>query len=139
MTRNLASVTIAVVLAVTYVSCDKVKPPLPELQKPPAVANAATAQDTQRRAFTQAAHKELDELAQAIGELRQKAGTMNAQARVKLNQERAQLETQKLAVEQLLADLESATLENWSGLKETYGSAIEKLKTGVAEVRKSDN
>ncbi len=138
MTRNLASITLAVVLAVTYVSCDKVKPPLPELQKP-AAANAATAQDTQRRAFTQAAHKELDELAKAIGELRQKAGTLNAQAQAKLNQEQAKLEAQKLEVERLLADLESATLENWSGLKEACGSAIEKLKAGVAGIRKSAN
>ena len=138
MKRNLTSITIAVVLAVTYVSCDKVKPPLPELQKP-AVANAATAQDTQRRAFTQAAHKELDELARAIGELKQKAGTMNAQAQAKLNQEQAKLEAQKLEVEKLLADLESATLENWGGLKQTFGSALEKLKAGVAAIRKSAN
>jgi hypothetical protein len=47
MTRTLAVITIAVILAVTWVSCDKVKPPLPELQTPSPTVGASSPKGAQ--------------------------------------------------------------------------------------------
>ena len=139
MKRTLASLAFTVVLAVSCVSCDKLKPPLPELQKSQPVAGTASPQDLERRAFSQAAQKELDELHTAIGDMRARAKHANAQVQALRDEELARLDAQRGEVQQRLADLESATLENWGGLKQTFGSALEKLKAGVAAIRKSAN
>jgi Skp family chaperone for outer membrane proteins len=139
MTQTLPSIAFALVLAVSCVACDKLKPPLPETQKPPTPATAVSTEDAQRKAFAHAAQKELDELTAAITELRVKAKVANAQAQGTLDAEIARVDAQRREVQQLLSDLKATTLDSWVGVKESFGSALERLKAGVAKIRKSAN
>lgn len=125
-----------VVLTATCVSCDKVKPPQPELQPPPVSSSPNSAQENERKAFSQAAEKELDELRLAIAEFRTKTGASNRQTKATLNEEVDKLEAELRETQQRLLELKSATVESWSQVKESFGVSREKLKNGIDNFRK---
>jgi chromosome segregation ATPase len=126
-----------IVLAATGVSCDKIKPPQPELQKPPAASGQAGQQEGERNAFAQAAQKELDDLRAVIAEFKAKAAAANVETKARLGKEVEALETELRQTQQRLAELKSATVESWKQVKESFGSSLEKLKRGVDNFRKS--
>ena len=130
-------VALTLVLAGSCVSCDKISPPLPELQKPPAATQAPGKQEDERTAFAQAAQKELDELQAVILELKAKADAANLQTKARLAAEVEQLEVVLRETQQRLAELKSTTRGSWKDLKETFGQSLEKLKDGIENFRKN--
>jgi flagellar motility protein MotE (MotC chaperone) len=137
MKQFLSMTGIAVVLAVTCVSCDKLKSPQPELQPPPATSGQANPQQGEHAAFAQAAQKELDELRSAIAEFRAKAATANAQTKAKLGEDVEKLESDLRDTQQRLTELKSATVESWNQVKDAFGNSLEKLKNGIDSFRKN--
>lgn len=137
MKHFLSTVGVVVVLAATCVSCDKIKSPQPELQKPPTASSEASQQEGGRRAFAQAAQKELDELRGAIAEFRARSEAANVQTKAKLGEEVEKLEVKLRETQQRLTELESATVESWNQLKESFGNSLEKLKNGIENFRKN--
>lgn len=85
MNRLLSTAGVIVVLATTCVSCDKIKPPQPELQKLPAMSGQAS-QQGEREAFAQAAQKELDELRSVISEFKARTAAANDQNKARLGE-----------------------------------------------------
>lgn len=136
MKRLLFMSCAVLVFSVASVSCDKIKPPQPELQKPPATSDQAKPSG-EREAFAQAAQKELDELKKAISELKEKAESANLQTKAKLGEEIEKLEAEWRETQQRLTELKSATLESWNQLKETFGNSLVKLKNGIDNLRKN--
>ncbi|MDO8248608.1 MAG: hypothetical protein Q7T78_02660 [Rhodoferax sp.] len=136
MKRLLSMSGAVLVLAVGSVSCDKIRPPQPELQKPPATSGQANPSG-EREAFAQAAQKELDELKKAISELKAKAESANLQTKAKLGEEIEKLEAEWRETQQRLTELKAATLESWNQLKETFGNSLVKLKNGIDNLRKN--
>lgn len=128
----------ALVLAVTFVSCDKIKPPMPELQKPPTASGQADQQDRERKAFAQTAQKELDELRVAITDLRAKAKAANAQTQARLGEEVDKLEGELREVQQRLVELKSATVESWHQVTDSFGKSLDRLKARVESFRKNN-
>ena len=122
-----------IILIATCVSCDKIKPPQPELQKPPTTSGQAD----EREAFAHAAQKELDELRAAIAEFRAKAEAANLQTKAKLGEEVEKLEAELRESQQRLMALKSATVESWNQVKESFGNSLGKLKNGIDNFRKS--
>lgn len=137
MKRILSTAGIVIILAAAGVACDKIKPPQPELQKPPTTSDQASQQEGERNAFAQAAQKELDELRSVIAEFRTKAEAANQEAKARLGEELAKLETELRDTQQRLTELKSTTLESWKQTKESFGKSLEKLKSGVADFRKN--
>lgn len=137
MKHFLSTVGVVVVLAATCVSCDKIKSPQPELQKPPTASSETGQQEGGRRAFAQAAQKELDELRGAIAEFRARSEAANVQTKAKLGEEVEKLEVKLRETQQRLTELESATVESWNQLKESFGNSLEKLKNGIENFRKN--
>lgn len=137
MKQFLSTLGVIVVLSATCVSCDKIKPPQPELQKPPATSGQAEQQEGERKAFTQTAQKELDELRAAIAEFKTKAETASAQTKAKLGEEVGKLEVDLRDTEQRLTELKSATMESWNQMKESFGNSLGKLKNGIESFRKN--
>lgn len=125
------------VLAATCVSCDKIKPPQPELQKPPAASGQVDQQQGERKAFADTAQKELDELRGAIAEFKAKAEAANAETKAKLGEEVAKLEADLRDTQQRLTELKSATVDSWNQMKESFGNSLGKLKNGIENFRKS--
>lgn len=137
MRQFLSTLGVIVVLATTCVSCDKIKPPQPQLEKPPATSGQADQREGERKAFTQTAQKELDELRAAIAEFKTKAETASAQTKAKLGEEVGKLEADLRDTEQRLTELKSATMESWNQMKESFGNSLGKLKNGIENFRKS--
>lgn len=136
MNRLLSTAGVVIALAATCVSCDKIKPPQPEVQPPPSASDQANPPG-EREAFAQAAQKELDELRSVISGLKARAESANAQAKVRLGEEIKKLEGEWQEAQQRLAELKSATLESWSQLKESFSDSLEKLKSGIENFRKN--
>jgi chromosome segregation ATPase len=129
--------SVVMALALTSVSCDKIKPPAPEMQKPPTASSQTGQPQEERTAFALAAQKELDELRTAIAELKAKAAAANQQARAGLEADVEKLEAGWRDAQQRLGELKSATAGTWSQLKEAFGKSREQLKAAIANVRKT--
>lgn len=136
MKRLLSAAGVVVILAATCVSCDKIKPPQPELQKFPAMSDQAS-QQGEREAFAQAAQNELDELRSVISEFRARAAVAKDQNKARLGEELEKLDVELRETQQHLLTLKSGTLTSWNQLKESFGKSLEKLKNEVDNFRKS--
>lgn len=137
MKSSLSVIGLVLVVAAASVACDKIKPPMPEAQKTPAASGQAGPQEAERTAFAQAAQKELDDLKATIAGFKAKAETASAQTKARLGEEVQKLEADLRVAEQRLADLKAATVESWAQMKASVSSALEKLKSGVENFRKS--
>lgn len=137
MKHFLSTTGLIFVVTVTCVSCDKIKPPQPQLEKPPAVSGQVDQKEGERKAFAETAQKELDQLRGAIAEFKAKAEAANAETKAKLGEEVGKLEADLRDTEQRLTELKSATVESWNQLKESFGSSLGKLKNGMENFRKS--
>lgn len=133
MKRLLSTAAAVVVLATTCASCDKIKPPQPELQKFPAMSG----QQGEREAFAQTAQKELDELRSVISEFRTRAAAANDQNKARFGEELEKLDVELRETQQHLMALKSGTVTSWNQLKESFGKSLEKLKNEVDKFRKS--
>ncbi len=141
MKRLLATASAILVLTATGVSCDKIKPPQPEVQSPPPSSPPSASEQAQppaeREAFAQAAQKELDELRNVIAELKVKAESANAQAQARLREEIKTLEGEWQETQKRLAGLKSATRESWNQMKDGFSDSLDKLKKGIENFRKN--
>lgn len=139
MKKSLSVIGAVLVVAATSVACDKIKPPLPEVQKPPAASEQASQPEGERKAFAEAAEKELDALKATIAEFKTKtkAEASSAEVKAKLGEEVQKLEADLGAAQQRLAELKTATVESWSQVKDAFSSALQKLKGGVESFRKN--
>jgi len=137
MKHFLTTAGVVFALTATCVSCDKIKPPLPELQTPLTTSGQASQQEDERKAFAQAAQKELDKLRSVISELKARAESANLQTKARPGEEVEKLETELRESQQHLMALKSATVESWNQLKESFGKSLEKLKNGIDNFRKN--
>jgi peptidoglycan hydrolase CwlO-like protein len=137
--RFLLPAGVILVFALANAACDKIKPPQPELQAPPAASDAAVEKAGEQKTFAQGAQKELDEIGAAIDELRTKVNAANATTKAKLNEELEKLEADFKEAQARLTDLKSATAGPWEQLKETFGKSLEKLRNSMANLRKSSS
>ncbi len=139
MKKSLSVIGLVLVVAAATVACDKIKPPLPEMQKSPATSGQASQPEGERKAFMQAAEKELNDLKATITEFKAKAKAEAAsvQTKARLGDEVKNLETDLRVAEQRLTELKAATVESWNQVKEKFSSALEKLKGGVENFRKN--
>jgi hypothetical protein len=137
MKHALSVIGAVLVVAAASVACDKIKPPLPEVQKPPAASGQASQPEGERKAFTEAAEKELDAIKATIAEFKTKAEAASAEVKAKLGEEVQKLEADLGAAQQRLAELKTATAESWSQLKDAWNSALQKLKGGVENFRRN--
>ena len=137
MKPSLSLIGLVLVVAAASVACDKIKSPMPELEKAPATSGQASPPEGERTAFAQAAQKELDELKVTIAEFKAKAEASGAQTKAKLGEEVQKLEADLHAAEQRLTELKTATVDSWNQVKASFSSALEKLKSGVESFRKS--
>jgi predicted nucleic acid-binding Zn-ribbon protein len=135
--KSLSVIGLVLVFAAASVACDKIKPPMPELEKSPATSGQASQPEGERNAFMQAAEKELNDLKATIAEFKAKAEAASAQTKAKLGEEVKDLEADLRVAEQRLTELKAATVESWNQVKETFSSALEKLKGGVENFRKN--
>ena len=138
MKSSLTLVGLVVVAAISSVSCDKFRPSQPEVQnqKPPA-SSAAPVQPEDRKAFSESAQKELDEIKTSIAEFKAKAETSGAEAKAKLDEEIMKLEADLRDAQDRLADLKTATAESWSKVKSSFTSSMDRLKNRVENFRKN--
>lgn len=137
MKKFLPVTGLVLVVAVVSVACDKIKPPMPELQKAPETSGQASTSEGERTAFAQAAQKELDDLKLTIAEFRKKAEASSAQAKARLGEEVQKLEADLRVAEQRLTELKAATVDSWNQVKQSFSSSLEKLKGGVESFRKN--
>lgn len=137
MKKSLSVIGAVLVVAATSVACDKIKPPLPEIQKPPATSGQASQPEGERKAFSEAAEKELEALKLTIAEFKAKAEASTAETKAKLGEEVQKLEADLSVAQQRLAALKAATVESWSQFKDAWNSALQKLKSGVENFRKN--
>ena len=138
MKSSLSLAGLVVVAAISIVSCDKFRPPQPEVQNQrPAASSAASAQPEDRKAFAESAQKEFDELKAAIAEFKVKAETSGAEAKVKLDEEIVKLEADLRDTQDRLADLKAATAESWVQVKSSFTSSMDRLKSRVESFRKN--
>ena len=137
MKHLLSVIGAALVVAAASVACDKIKPPFPEIQKPPATSGQASQPEGERKAFAEAAEKELDALKLTIAEFKTKAEASRAEAKAKLGEEVQKLEADLRDAQQRLTELKAATVESWSQVKDSFSSALQKLKGGVESFRKN--
>ena len=139
MKKSLSVVGLVLAVAVASVACDKIRPPMPELQKAPATSGQASPPEGERTAFAQAAQKELDDLKGTIAgfKAKAKAEAASAQTKAKLGEEVQKLEADLRVAEQRLGELKAATVESWNQGKASFSSSLEKLKSGVENFRKN--
>lgn len=123
--------------ALATVSCDKLRPPQPELQKPPASSAQATAPQAERTAFIEAAQKELDELKATVAGFKAEAEASGAEAKARLGDEVAKLEADLRDAQERLANLRAATVASWNQMKASFSSSMERLKNRVENFRKN--
>lgn len=133
--KFLWGVGVLVALALATTACDKIKAPVPELQKPPAASDPAAVKADERTALAQTAQKELDELRASIAEFRRKAETANQQTQAKLNEEIEILEAELRDLQAKLTELKSATRESWNQLNTSFDQALKTLKVRIADFR----
>ena len=138
MKSSLPLAGLVVVAAISIISCDKFRPPQPEVQnqKPPA-SSAASAQPEDRKAFAKSAQKEFDELKVAIAEFKAKAETSGAEAKARLDDEIMKLEADARDAQDRLTDLKAATAESWVQVKASFTSSMDRLKSRVESFRKN--
>lgn len=137
MKSSLSLTGLVLVAAISTVSCDKLKPPQPELQKPPASAGQASPQAGERTAFAESAQKELDDLKMTIAGFKAKADASGEQAKAKLGEEVTKLEADLREAQDRLTQLKTATVESWNQMKASFSSSLERLKSGVENFRKN--
>lgn len=137
MKKMILTVGLVIVVAATGVSCDRFKGPYPQMDKPSDAAQQAEKSAGERRAYAQAAQKELDELRTVIADLKSRAESANQETQGKLVQQVERLEGELREVQQRLVELGSATKETWSQLKDSFAKSFEKLKTEVENHRKN--
>lgn len=135
MKRLLSTTGVVIVLAFSGVACDKIKPPQPQLQKPPAPSDQVS--QGEHEAYSQAAQKELDDLRNVIAELKAKVASANQQTKVQLGEEIEKLETKLRDTQQQLMAMKSGTLESWTQLKMSFVKSLEQLKSGIENYRKN--
>lgn len=130
--------TVALAMAAATVSCDKMRPPQPQLQPAPPVSGQAgqRAAVDERETFTQSSQKTLDELRDAIAGLKAKAETANVETKAKLNEGIERLEAEFREVQQRMGELKAATVESWKPVKESLDTSLEKLKSSVEQFGK---
>ena len=87
MKKSLSVAALVLLAAISSVSCDKFRPPMPELQKPSATTGQPNPQEDERSAFAQAAQKELDELKVTIAEFKAKAEASGTETKDRLAEE----------------------------------------------------
>ncbi|MGV8804834.1 MAG: hypothetical protein ACWA6Y_07720 [Polaromonas sp.] len=138
MKPSLPLAGLVVVAAISSVSCDKFRPPQPELQaqKPPA-SSAAPAQPEDRKAFSESAQKELDQLKAAIADFKAKAENSGAEAKARLGEEIMKLEADARDAQDRLADLKAATAESWAKVKASFTASMDRLKSRLESFRKN--
>ncbi len=137
MKKPLLLAGLVLLAAISGVSCDKFRPPLPELQKPSATADQAGPQEGERTAFAQAAQKDLDALKLTITEFRGKAEVSGAATKARLTDEVKKLEADMDEAQARLAAVQTATLASWIQVKETFSRSLKKLRSGVENFRKT--
>lgn len=137
MNTSLSLAGLVLLAAISTVSCDKFRPPMPESQKSPATTGQAAAQAGERSAFAQTAQKELDELKVTITEFKAKAQASGAETKDRLDEEVKKLEVDMDEAQDHLAALKAATMESWSQAKDAFGRSLEKLKSRVDNFRKT--
>ncbi|MFZ3139969.1 hypothetical protein [Polaromonas sp.] len=137
MKQSLSVMALVLGVAVAFVGCDKIKPPMPELQKSPAPSGQASPQEGERTAFAQAAQKELDDLKVTIAGFKAKAEASGVQTKARLGEEVKKLEADLGDAQQRLAELKTATVDSWDQVKESFSRSFERLKGGVESFRKS--
>lgn len=120
-------------LAAASVSCDKIKPPQPQLQPTPplSVQPGQPTAEEDRQKFTQSSQKTLDEMRDAITGFKAKAETASVETRAKLNEGIEKLEGEFREVQQRMGDLKSTTVGSWKQVKESFSNSLEKLKNSV--------
>lgn len=136
MKRWLSTAVGVAVLSTFCVACDKIKPPQPQLQKPPAISGSTRAQG-EREAFAQTAQNQLDALRNALSDIRAKASTANLKTKEKLSEEADKLEAELGETQQRLKELRSATAESWNQLKESFVQSLEMINTKIDIFRKN--
>lgn len=139
MTKLIWTVGFVLAAAFANVSCDKVKSPPPEINKPATVENQADKTAGERQAFTRAAQKELDELRAVIANLRSKAEAASQERRTLLRQQADQLEIELRETQQHFADLGTASAETWGRLKDAFAKSLEKLKAEIEKIRRNSS
>lgn len=137
MKKSLSVVGLVLAVAVASVACDKIKPPMPELQKAPETSGQASPPEGERTAFAQAAQKELDDLKVTVAGFKAKAEAASAQTKARLGEEVQKLEADVGVAEQRLTELKAATVESWNQVKASFSFSLEKLKSGVENFRKN--
>jgi len=135
MNKSLSVIGLLLVVAAASVACDKIKSPMPELQKAPATSGQASPPEGERTAFAQAAQKELDDLKVTIAEFKKKAEASGAETKARLGEEVQKLEADLHVAQQRLTELKAATVESWNQVKASFSSSLEKLKSGVENFR----
>lgn len=135
MKRLLSTTGVVIALAFSGVACDKIKPPQPQLQQPPAPSDQVS--QGEHEAYSQAAQKELDDLRNVIAELKAKVASANQQTKVQLGEEIEKLETKLHDTQQQLMALKSGTVESWTQLKMSFVKSLEQLKNGIENYRKN--
>ncbi len=131
MKRFLSTTALVLVLGTVGVSCDKIKPPLPELKSEAPASVESSAEQEHRKTFMQTTQKDLDELRGVIAGLKTKALTAGVQSKEKLLEEAKKLETGLSEAQQHFEKLKPATRESWTQMKETFKTSLDKLKGAV--------
>ena len=138
MKLPLPLVSLVLVAAISSVSCDKFRPPQPELQaQNPSVSSAAPAQSEDRKAFSESAQKELDQLKATIADFKAKADNAGAEAKARLDEEIIKLEADARDTQDRLADLKATTAQSWVKVKASFSSSMDRLKARVEDFRKN--
>lgn len=137
MNRSPFSVVAMVALVISCSACDKFKPALPEVEKPPASAAPSNPAEMERAAFTQEAQKDLDELRTMISSLKAQAAKAGHETTASLQADIEKLETELRATQQRLTALKAATEDTGQQLKVAFATSLEQLKYAIEKVRKS--
>ena len=130
MKKVFSTVLTVTALATLCVACDKIKPPQPQLQKPP-VATSPAKLPTEHEAFTKSAQKELEAVNTVLSDLKAKASSANSQTQAKLNEEILAIEAELGEAQKRLTALGSATADTWLQLKESFGQSLGKLNLDI--------
>ena len=137
MKKSLSVAALVLLAAISSVSCDKFRPPMPQLKKPSGTTGPVNPQEGERSAFAQAAQKELDALTVTITEFKARAEASGTQTQARLAEEVKKLDADMGEAQARLAALKTATQASWSEMKETFSRSLDALKSGVEHFRKT--
>lgn len=137
MKRSPFSVVALVALAISCSACDRFKPALPEVEKPPATAAQADPSAKERAAFTQEAQKDLDELGTMVANLKAQAAKAGRETSASLQADIEKMETELRDAQQRLTALKAATEDTRQQLKAAFATSLEQLKYAIEKARKS--